>query len=113
MHPLEHVVLYSDLVLFLIIPSAPLHMVFATMHHTAGAPMSHTGYDALKLPGGRRLEFGDFHHQLHHRLIECNYGGLESPLDDWIGSLHDGTADGDRLIAQRRSALAAARTGSR
>ena len=101
MHPLEHVVLYSDLVLFLVLPSSGVHMLFALMHHTMGAPMSHTGYDAVRLTRRRRFELGDFHHQLHHRLIECNYGGLESPLDALIGSFHDGTPAGDQMVAER------------
>lgn len=112
MHPLEHVVLYGDVVVLLLVPTAPVHMLFAIMHHTLGAPLSHTGYDAVILPGRLRFEVGDFHHQLHHRFIECNYGGIESPLDDWADSLHDGTTDGDRHIAARRRLLSAARTGA-
>ena len=112
MHPAEHVVLYGDLAILLLVPTAPFHMIFAIMHHTLGAPLSHTGYDAIVLPGGLRMEVGDFHHQLHHRFIECNYGGIESPLDDWAASLHDGTPDGDRLIAARRRSLSAARTAA-
>jgi hypothetical protein len=29
-----------------------VHFLFATMHHSLGAPMSHTGHDALRFPGG-------------------------------------------------------------
>ncbi len=113
MHPLEHVLLFADVWLFLIVPSGPLHMLFAMMHHGVGAPLSHTGYDAIQLrpgePRSARLRVGDFHHQLHHRYIECNYGGYESPLDDWLDAFHDGTSDGDRRIADRRRALASNR----
>jgi sterol desaturase/sphingolipid hydroxylase (fatty acid hydroxylase superfamily) len=120
MHPAEHVALFADVWLFLLVPSNPSHMLFAVMHHHVGAPLSHTGYDGIHLtaPGrsadgtGRRgrpltLAVGDFHHQLHHRFIECNYGGLESPLDDLLGAFHDGSSDGDRRIAERRRRLAA------
>ena len=109
MHPLEQMILYSDLVLLLILPSSGVHMLFALMHHTMGAPMSHTGYDAVQLPARQRFELGDFHHQLHHRFIECNYGGLESPLDEMIGAFHDGTAEGDEMVAARLSRLSASR----
>ncbi len=120
MHPVEHVALFADVWLFLLVPSSPLHMLFAVMHHHVGAPLSHTGFDGIYL--GRRgrnrdgadgrgprlkLRVGDFHHQLHHRFIECNYGGLESPLDDSLGAFHDGTPAGDRRIAERRRRLAA------
>lgn len=120
MHPVEHLVLYSDVWLFLVIPSSPLHLLFAVMHHHVGAPLSHTGYDGIYLGRrrGRRgrtlkLAVGDFHHQLHHRFIECNYGGLESPLDDRLGAFHDGTPDGDRHTAERRKRLAAEQRGRR
>lgn len=112
MHPLEHVVLYGDLLLFLVVPAHPVHVLFALMHHTLGAPMSHTGHDALRLPGGLRFELGDFFHQLHHRFIECNYGGPESPLDLAIDAWHDGTAEGDAAIAARRRRLSSARRGT-
>ncbi len=108
MHPAEHVVLYSDVFLFFLVPAHPMHFLFAMMHHTMGAPLSHTGYDGLRA-GPITLPVGDFHHQLHHRFIECNYGGPESPLDDWLDSLHDGTSAGDEKIAARRRRLSAAK----
>ena len=108
MHPVEHLILFCDVWLFLLVASSPLHMLFAMMHHGVGAPLSHTGYDAIEV-GPSRLRVGDFHHQLHHRFIECNYGGVESPLDDWLDAFHDGTGDGDRRIADRRRRLAAGR----
>ena len=109
MHPGEHVVLYSDIVLFLIVPAHPVHFLFALMHHTLGAPLSHTGYDGIRV--GRRftMPVGDYFHQLHHRFIECNYGGPESPIDDMLDSLHDGTPEGDAHIAERRRRLNQAR----
>ena len=109
MHPVEQIVLYSDVLLFLVLPSSPVHFLYAQMHHTIGAPMSHTGHDAVKLPRRLRFELGDFHHQLHHRFIECNYGGPESPIDDMLDSLHDGTPAGDAHIAERRRRLSASR----
>ena len=105
MHPAEQIVLFSDVVLLFLLPSHPLHLYFMMMHHGLGAPLSHTGFDALLL--GRRtgrqarFELGDFHHQIHHRFIECNYGGYESPLDDMIGAWHDGTPEGDAVLAHR------------
>ncbi len=111
MHPAEHVVLFADVIILFVLPSHPMHLYFVLMHHGLGAPMSHTGYDALLLARRFRFELGDFHHQLHHRFIECNYGGTESPLDEWLGSFHDGTSDGDRATAARRRELAATRSG--
>ncbi len=108
MHPLEQVVLFSDVVVFLVIASHPVHFLFAMLHHTMGAPLSHTGYDGVRV-GPVTVPVGDFHHQLHHRFIECNYGGFETPHDDVLGSFHDGTAAGDERIAVRRRQLSAAK----
>lgn len=110
MHPLEQVIVYSDLVLLLLVPSSGVHMLFALLHHTMGAPMSHTGYDAVRLPLRRRFELGDFHHQLHHRYIECNYGSIESPLDELIGSFHDGTPAGDERVTERLRRISESRS---
>ena len=35
-----------------------------------------------------RLKLGTFHHQMHHRYFECNYGSLEIPWDEIFGSFH-------------------------
>lgn len=109
MHPLEHVVLFGDVVLLLVVPSHPIHLYFIMLHHGLGAPLSHTGFHALRLGRRLRFAFGDFHHQLHHRFVECNYGGPEFPLDDLLGSWHDGSPEGDRLIAERIRRLSADR----
>lgn len=105
MHPAEHVVLFCDVLLLLVVPAHPIHLLFMVLHHGLGAPLSHTGYDAVLLPGGLKFRVGDFHHQLHHRFLECNYGGLESPIDELLGSFHDGTTEGDARMAARRAAL--------
>ena len=104
MHPAEHVVLFSDVVLLLIVPWHPVHLYFMLLHHGIGAPLSHTGFDAVVLPGRARFRVGDFHHQLHHRYLECNYGGLESPIDDMLGTFHDGTVEADEAMRKRRRA---------
>lgn len=110
MHPVEHVVLFSDVALLLLVPFHPVHLYFMLLHHGLGAPLSHTGYDALTF-GPLRIRVGDFHHQLHHRLVECNYGGLESPVDEMLGTFHDGTPDADARMRDRRRAGIASSSG--
>lgn len=113
MHPAEHVVLYGDALLFLVLPAHPVHMLYIVVQHHIGAPLSHTGYHAIRFTerfGGRlRLPIGDFFHQVHHRFIECNYGGEESPLDGWLDSFHDGTPEGEQRTADRRRRINARR----
>ncbi len=106
MHPLEHIGLYSDLLIYFLIASHPVHVIFNAMLHTIGGPVSHCGYHRIRLFRGFSLQWGDFYHQLHHRFIDCNYGTPETPWDRKFGSFHDGTEEGDRLINERRRALA-------
>lgn len=105
MHPVESFVLMSDTLIFFVVASHPVHVIFLLFHHVIGAPTSHAGFENLKVGKSVRLEIGDFFHQLHHKFFDCNYGSWETPWDRWFGTFHDGTQDGDALIAQRRREL--------
>lgn len=105
MHPVEHVGLYSDLAIYFLVASHPIHMIFNAMLHTIAGPVSHCGYDKLKISSKYSVQVGDFMHQLHHRFIDCNYGSYETPWDKVFGSFHDGTPEADRAINARRRAL--------
>ena len=101
MHPAEHFGLYSDVLIFLLVASHPIHLLFNLMLHTMNGPISHTGYDKLKV-GPLKIQVGDFFHQLHHRFFDCNYGITGAPWDKWFHSFHDGTPEGNKLINERR-----------
>lgn len=109
MHPVEHVVDQSDCLIFLFIPSHPVHVIFQLMFHGLNGPATHVGYDGIRLSKTRRLEVGDFFHQVHHRYLDCNYGSPDTPWDRLFGSFHDGTEEGDRLVQARRKAMKAKR----
>ena len=102
MHPLEHVVLYSDVAIYFLVVSHPIHMIFNLLLHTIAGPTSHCGYDKLKLSDSFKVQLGDFMHQLHHRFIDCNYGTYETPWDKVFGTFHDGTPEGDKRINELR-----------
>ncbi len=102
MHPVEHLFLYSDLAIYFIVASHPIHVIFNAMLHTVGGPTSHCGFHTVRLTRFFSLQLGDFMHQLHHRYFDCNYGSYETPWDKVFGSFHDGTPQGDRLIKERR-----------
>ena len=105
MHPLEHLGLYSDVAIYFLVASHPIHVIFNAMLHTIAGPTSHCGYDKFKLTRFFSLQLGDFMHQLHHRFIDCNFGSYETPWDKVFGSFHDGTEKGDRYIKERRRRL--------
>lgn len=102
MHPVESFVLMSDTLLFLLLPAHPIHVIFLLFHHGVGAPTSHAGFEKLKVGKIGGVEVGDFFHQLHHRFFDCNYGTYETPWDQWFGTFHDGTDEGNELIKERR-----------
>ncbi len=109
MHPLEHVILYSDLLIYFLIASHPIHVIFNAMLHTIAGPTSHCGFERVKFGKNRGIVLGDFMHQLHHRFIDCNYGSYETPWDKIFGSFHDGTPEGDAYINARRREIYAKR----
>ena len=101
MHPVEAVGIYGDAVLYLLVACHPVHVIFNVMLHTISGPVSHTGFESIRI-GRIRFRIGDFMHQLHHRFIDCNYGTSETPWDSIFGSWHDGTPEGDQRINERR-----------
>ena len=101
MHPLEHVIYLSSVLIHWVVASHPIHVFFHMQWLTLGAVTSHAGFEGLMVGGKRRLALGSFHHQLHHRYFECNYGNTEMPWDLWFGSFHDGTPEATRRLRER------------
>ncbi|MGI9306252.1 MAG: sterol desaturase family protein [Gammaproteobacteria bacterium] len=91
MHPIEHLIYFSSVLIHFAIVSHPVHMVFHLQFYALVAVTTHTGFDHLFLKNKNRLSLGTFHHQMHHRYFECNYGNLDVPWDILFGSFHDGT----------------------
>jgi len=107
MHPVEHVIFFSSILIHFIIPSSPVHILFHMQHQSLTAATSHTGYEAMLIRDKKHLALGTFHHQMHHRYFDCNYGNLEMPWDKWFGSFHDGTEESHNAFRQRRRGLSA------
>ena len=100
MHPVEHLLYHSTLLIHFLVPLSPVHLVFGVIYNGPGAAMNHTGYENLLIKDKRRLALGTFYHQLHHRYYECNYGNQEMPWDRWFGTFHDGS---DEATTQTRA----------
>ncbi len=105
MHPVESFFLMFDTMIFFLLPAHPVHVIFLLFHHGIGAPVSHAGFENLKLGRSARLGLGDFFHQLHHRFFDCNYGTWETPWDRWFNTFHDGTPEADEAMKARRRAI--------
>ena len=44
--------------------------------------MTHCGFEAVSVSGGKYLRLGDFFHQLPHRFFECDYCNSDGPMDN-------------------------------
>lgn len=105
MHPLEHLLFYTNFVIHFVVPSHPVHVLFHGYMQSVHPVFSHSGFDRLYLRGRERAKMGDFFHQLHHRYFECNYGTVEMPWDRWFGSFHDGSEAATRLTRARKKRM--------
>ena len=101
MHPVEHVLYFSSVLIHFIVASHPLHFFFHMHLQALNPAATHSGFDGLMVKGKKRIDLGDFFHQLHHRYFDCNYGTAEMPWDRWFGSFHDGTPAARRRIRGR------------
>jgi Delta7-sterol 5-desaturase len=102
MHPVEGALYFSALLIMLVIPAHPVHMLFLIYWLLLGAASSHSGYEAIWIKDKSRLLIGAFFHQLHHRYYECNYGNSEMPWDKWFGTFHDGSEEATATTRERR-----------
>ncbi|MEP4194526.1 MAG: sterol desaturase family protein [Aliishimia sp.] len=102
MHPVEHVMYFGTGLIHFVVPTHPVHMITHLMFYALYAVTTHTGFEGVWRTGRKRLHLGNFHHQMHHRYFECNYGTLEVPWDKFFGTFHDGT---DAAKAQMKARL--------
>jgi sterol desaturase/sphingolipid hydroxylase (fatty acid hydroxylase superfamily) len=105
MHPVEHLLYLSSLLIHCVFPSHLILVYFHVIYLGPGAAMTHTGYEDLLVRDKRRLALGTFYHQLHHRYYECNYGNQEMPWDRWFGTFHDGSDDETQATRTRKRTM--------
>ena len=91
MHPIEHLIYFSAVVLFWFIPSHPLHTVYLLLLAAIGPSLGHLGFDRLVLSKNICVNTGDYMHYLHHKYFNVNFGTGLVPLDKWLGTFHDGS----------------------
>ena len=98
MHPVEHLMYFGTVFVHFAIASHPVHVIFHLMFYALYAVTTHTGFEGLWFRNKKRVHLGMFHHQIHHRYFECNYGNLDVPWDKLFGSFHDGTDAGKEVL---------------
>ena len=105
MHPIEHIGYMGLLLIFLVIPAHPIHFIFMGYWLALATATSHAGFENLVLGNKAHLKIGSFHHQLHHRYFECNYGNPEMPWDNWFGSYHDGSPEATERVRETKKRM--------
>jgi sterol desaturase/sphingolipid hydroxylase (fatty acid hydroxylase superfamily) len=109
MHPIEHVIYFSSVLIHVVLSSHPIHLFFHVQWKLFGAVTSHMGFDSLLFRGKPIFALGTFHLQPHHRYYHCNYGYEDMPCDKWLGSNHHGTPEAlARMRARQRARTRAA-----
>ena len=103
MHPVESTIYMSSVLIHFVVPSHPVVVLLHLYSSALGPALSHSGFEKVLVKDKQLVDAGHFHHQLHHRFFECNYGTPEMPWDEWFGSFHDGTDEAmDRIKNIRR-----------
>ncbi len=102
MHPVEHLLYFSLPLVFLVIPGSPFIATFSCVYLMLSPSPSHSGFDRFKITEDINFHGGDYFHNLHHRYFEVNYGMLLLPLDKWLGTFHDGSAEAHEQMKGRR-----------
>jgi len=92
MHPVEHLLYFSVVLIHWVVPSHPVHFLFNAQHTALTPAGGHHGFEGPILKG--KLPTGSYFHYLHHRYFECNYGEATLPLDRLFGTFRDGLPDG-------------------
>jgi sterol desaturase/sphingolipid hydroxylase (fatty acid hydroxylase superfamily) len=91
MHPVEHIIYFSMVLIHFVVPSHPIHFLLNAQLTALEPAPGHHGFEGPLLDG--KLPTGSYFHYLHHRYFECNYGGIKLPLDRFFGTFRDGLSD--------------------
>ena len=102
MHPIETFIYLTSVFIHLAIASHPFHVIYHLQFMIFNAVIAHSGFDGLLVKDKKRLSLGRFHHQLHHRHFECNYGNAEMPWDKWFKTFHNGAENSMAEIRKNR-----------
>jgi len=105
MHPVESMLYMSSVLVFFLIPAHPVIVLLHLYIRAIGPCFTHAGFENAMVGEQKLVDAGDFHHQLHHRYFECNYGTAEMPWDRWFGSFHDGSEAATKRIRARKKLI--------
>ena len=89
----------------MVLAAPRVHAIFHLMHATLSPAQGHIGFDKVVLGEEQAMDTHSYAHYLHHRYFHCNYADGVVPLDQWMGTFHDGTdAAHEKMKARTRRA---------
>jgi sterol desaturase/sphingolipid hydroxylase (fatty acid hydroxylase superfamily) len=101
MHPVEHLLYWSDSLIHLIVPSHPLLLLYNLQITGTGAVVGHVGFDKIELGENTGVDTHAYAHYLHHKFFEVNYADGTTALDKLFGTWHDGSKEAEALMDTR------------
>ncbi len=101
MHPVEHIIYFSTVVVQWLLALHPVNALFQIQLAAFLPALSHSGFERLRIGKKLTLDGGSPFHYLHHKYFECNYGGSLTPLDQLFGTFHDGTEASYAALRER------------
>jgi sterol desaturase/sphingolipid hydroxylase (fatty acid hydroxylase superfamily) len=101
MHPVEHLVFFGEALIHLVIFSHPLVAIYNLQMLAFGAVVGHVGFDKIETNEKTGINTHSYAHYLHHKYFEVNYADGLIPFDKWLGTWHDGTAEGEVAMNAR------------
>ena len=104
MHPIEHIIYFSCILIHWIVPSHPIHVLMNAQHAALTPAKGHLGFEKLVVKNDSNVPGGSYFHQQHHRYFECNFGETDFPLDKWFGTFHDGSPEAHAAMREKRKA---------
>lgn len=102
MHPIEHLLYFSGVLLHWIVPSHPLHVLQHLQVLAFSPTPGHCGFHKIVVNDHLAINTDNYRHYLHHKYFEVNYGGEGIvPIDVWTGTFHDGSEAADTAMKKR------------
>ena len=93
MHPIEHVLYYSSVLIHFVVPTTPLLFIYHVCYEHLSPPFSHSGFEKVVIRDRERLKAGDFFHQLPPPSFRVQLRHLGDALGRLVRQLrqrHDG-----------------------
>lgn len=102
MHPIEHLLYFSGVILHWFLLSNPVHAIFHLLHAGVSPILGHSGFHKLVVKDEKGILAENYFHYLHHRYFTVNYGEAVVPLDWWFHTYHDGSPESQAALMARR-----------